>query len=304
MKALLLALTLFWTAIGVHGAFSYGDSYLTYRGFPPPKDRPGVAKGKLVHEKFWSPALAQQRSYLVYEPPGYAQQAAQGRRFPVLYLLHGSPGDPKQFINVAQAGVALDNGLAAHRLRPFLIAMPSGSNGTFRSETEWANTTKGQYESLVMEVVQSVDSRFATLPSRQYRAIGGNSEGGYAAVNLSLRHPRTFAIAESWSGYLWQNRKGAFAHASAAQLAANDPQRYIPRLRSQLHRYPLRAFLYKGTRESPVVKMRAKAVAAELARQGGHVTFAIFRGGHDWRLWRDQMPRMLQYASRWFGAVR
>ena len=37
---------------------------------------------------------------------------------------------------------------------------------------------------------------------------------------------------------------------------------------------------------------------------GGHVTFSIFKGGHDWRVWRNQTPRMLVYANRWFGARR
>jgi enterochelin esterase-like enzyme len=257
-----------------------------------------------VHETFWSPALGQKRSYLVYTPPGYAAQAARGRRFPVLYLLHGSPGTPKQFINIARVGVELDKGLANHRLRPFLIAMPSGSNGTFRSETEWADTPHGRYESLVREVVHSVDSRFATRRGRRFRAIGGNSEGGYAAVNLTLRNPRLFAIAESWSGYMWQDRKGAFAGATDAQVLANDPQHYIPRLRAQLRKEPVRMFLYKGTGDDAAVTLRVRAVAAELARAGGHVTFAVYKGRHDWRIWRDQTPRMLAYASRWFGAVR
>jgi enterochelin esterase-like enzyme len=263
-----------------------------------------VAPGRLVHESFWSPALGQKRSYLVYTPPGYAAQAARGRRFPVLYLLHGSPGTPKQFINIARVGIGLDQGLANHTLRPFLIAMPSGSNGTFRSETEWADTPHGRYESLVREVVRSVDSRFATRRGRRFRAIGGNSEGGYAAVNLTLRNPRLFSIGESWSGYLWQNHKGAFAGATEASVRANDPQRYAPLLRAQLRRYPVHFFIYKGTREPSVVKVRARKVAGELSRAGAHVTFAIYKGGHDWKIWRDQTPRMLAYANRWFGARR
>ena len=263
-----------------------------------------MTPGRLVHESLWSAALHERRSYLVYTPPGYAAAAARGQRFPVLYLLHGSPGSPKQFINVAEAGVALDKGLQSHRLRPFLLAMPNGSNGTFRSETEWANTPKGRYETFVKEVVRSVDQRFATRPGRRFRAIGGNSEGGYAAVNLALRNPRTFGIAESWSGYFWESRKGAFAKASPAVLAANYPMEYVASKGAQLHRYPLRAFLYKGSREPAVVRARAELFARELRAAGGRVTFRVFHGGHDWQLWRAQTPRMLAYASRWFGAVR
>jgi enterochelin esterase-like enzyme len=305
MKALaLLALALVWVAVGVHGAFSYGNGYLTYRGFPPPKDPKGVTSGRLVRETFWSTALHSQRSYEVYLPPGYAAAAARGARFPVLYLLHGSPGSPKQYINVARAGVTLDEGVQTHALRPFLIVSPNGRDGTFRSDTEWANTPHGAYESLVMETVRATDANFATRRGRQWRAIGGASEGGYGAINIALHHLGKFAITESWGGYLWQGREGPFAKATPAQIAANDPQRYIPSLRAQLRRHPLRAFIYKGTKEPAVVRHRARAVARELALAGGHVKFAIFPGGHDWKLWRANTPTMLSYTSHWFGRVR
>src|SRR5204862_6305971 len=115
---------LIWLAVGVYGTFSYGNAYLTYRGFPPPKDPVGVAPGHLYHEKFYSTALGKRRSFLVYTPPGYRAAAARGVRFPVLYLLHGSPGHPKKFIDVAAAGVALDTAVNHNTIRPYIIAMP------------------------------------------------------------------------------------------------------------------------------------------------------------------------------------
>jgi enterochelin esterase-like enzyme len=261
-----------------------------------------VQRGHVVKERFWSPALHQRRSYLVYEPPGYAAAAALGKRFPVLYLLHGSPGSPRQFVNVARVGVDMDKGLHAHKLRPFLVVMPDGSNGTFMSETEWANTPRGPFESLVLETVHNVDGRFPTLRNRCHRAIGGNSEGAYAAVNIGLRHLGLFSIAESWSGYLWEDHSGAFKHTTYARMLANSPESYIPSLAPRLHRLPFHVYLYKGSHEPASGRTHLRAVGAELERAGGHVTYRVFHGGHDWRLWRDQMPRMLAYANRWFGA--
>jgi enterochelin esterase-like enzyme len=263
-----------------------------------------VAPGRLLHETFYSPALHAKRKYLVYEPPGYAAAAARGQRFPVLYLLHGSPGQPQQFMNVAGAGVVMDELVDAHKVKPFLLVMPSGEDGHFRNKHEWANTPYGRWENLVLETAHNVDQRFATKHGRRFRAIGGNSEGGYGAVNIGLRHPKEFSIIESWSGYLWQARQGPFKHATDAEIHANDPEGYIPTLRAQLKRYPTHAFLYKATREPQLVKDHALAVALSLRAAGGHVTFSIFKGGHDWRVWRDQTPRMLVYANRWFGARR
>jgi enterochelin esterase-like enzyme len=291
-----------WVAWGVHGTFSYGQEYLTYRGFPPPKDPPGVAPGRLVRVQFYSTALGVDRKFLVYKPPGYARAAAQGHRFPALYLLHGAPGSPRQFINVAAAGVALDQGLKDHTLRPFLLVMPDGTDGSWRRDTEWANTPHGQYETSVLETVNVVDHRFATLRSRAGRAIAGVSEGAYAALNLSLRHPGRFSIAEAWSGYAQQSRVGPFALASDSALLANSPAVYVPQIAPVLRRHPMHVYIYSGTHEKVAPKMQAFAL--ELRAAGADVRFSIFHGGHDWELWRKETPRMLRYADLWFGRHR
>src|SRR5436305_524284 len=134
--ALLAAAAVVWVGVGIYGTFSYGRAYDTYRGFPPPKDPVGVAPGHLYHEKFYSKALHQRRNALVYTPPGYRAAAARGRRFPVMYLLHGSPGHPRKFIDVSAVGVALDTAVNRHAIRPYILVMPNGTNGTFRSDTE------------------------------------------------------------------------------------------------------------------------------------------------------------------------
>ena len=68
------------------------------------------------------------------------------------------------------------------------------------------------HEGFVLDVVRAVDSRWSTVHSRAGRALDGNSEGAYAALNLSLRHPETFSVAERWSGYTMPTvKKGPFA---------------------------------------------------------------------------------------------
>jgi enterochelin esterase-like enzyme len=293
-----LLLGALWLLAGLWGAFSYGHDYNTYRGFPPPSIPKGVIPGKLLKEHFYSTALAGRRQYLVYLPPGYARAVRHGVRFPVLYLLHGSPGAPRLFVDAGGVTTDMSVLVAHHAMRPYLIVMPDGHNGTFRSDTEWADTPSGRYESYVLDVVRNTDARFATLRDRGARAIAGNSEGAYAAINIALRRLPTFSIAESWSGYYVQKPKGPFARASAAQVAANSPVAYLPRLRAALARHPLHAFVYIGRHEREHGK--AHAFASQLRAAGADSTFASFKGGHNWRLWRRETPRMLVYAARRF----
>jgi enterochelin esterase-like enzyme len=297
----LIALLLAWLVAGLWGVESYGSHYYTYRGFDPPRDPQGVAHGRLVSQWMYSPALGQKREYLIYLPPGYDRLSKAGKRFPVLYLLHGSPGFPALFLNAGNLGVALDELVTRHQIQPMLVVMPNGRNGSFLSDTEWANTRQGRWEDYVLDVVRAVDARWPTIPDRAHRAIGGNSEGGYAAMNVALHHLDLFGTVESWSGYFQEQRTGPFEHASAAEIARNSPAEYAWSMAARLRGEPLHAFIYTGRSDDE--RREVAAFARELAAVGGHVRFALYPGRHEWRLWRDQMGHMLRYADRRFGAA-
>jgi len=288
-----------WLAVGGYGLKSYASHYYTYRGFSPPRDPPGVAPGHVREVKFFSPALGQTRKYLIYLPAGYGAPSTTPKRYPVLYLLHGAPGHPRLFLNAGHFGVALDTLVARHAIRPMLVVMPDGSDGTFRSDTEWANTRHGHYENFVLDTVRAVDATWHTLPYRRDRAIAGLSEGAFAAVNVALHHLATFGVAESWSGYFEASRGGAFKHASPQTRRHNSPTSYVAALAPRLHRLRLRAFIYTGDRDHQ--RAQVERFVAQLRAAGGHVSFALYPGKHSWKLWRTQGPHMLRFTDRSFG---
>jgi enterochelin esterase-like enzyme len=293
--ALLAALAAAWLGVGLYGVASYGHNYYVYRGYDPPHDPAHVAGGRLVAEHFYSRALHGRRSYLVYLPPGYSPT----RRYPVLYLLHGAPGSPRQFVDVANAGVSLDVAVAQGGVRPFLLVMVDGRDGSFRSDTEWANTRHGRYEDLVLDTVRDVDARWPTLADRADRAIAGNSEGAFGAMNLALHHLASFGIVESWSGYFRAHRDGRFAHATRRELLAYSPADYVAGLRTRLRRDPLRAYLYVGMVDAD--RGLSTSFAGQLRSAGATVRYAEYPGRHSWRLWRDTVPHALAFAAGWFG---
>lgn len=278
----------------------YGSNYVTYRGFPPPRTPKGTPTGRLVRVHFFSPALKQRREYIIYLPPGYARAAAVGGRFPVLYFLHGSPSTPEIVFNAAKLAVDYNVLLHHHRIKPFLMVMPDGRNGTFMSDTEWANTIRGgRYGGFVMDVVHAVDKRWATLRGRKHRMLAGFSEGAYGAMNLSLHHLRTFGSIESWSGYTRQlGWRGVFLGEPLSVVDANQPNLYIYQVANQVRRLPLRAYIYTSTRDRDAPQVIT--YANELRAVGGRVKLSIFRGGHDWRMWRIHAPAMLEWASQVF----
>ncbi len=285
---------------GTYGAWAYVHNYMVYRGFPPPQDPAGVRPGRLAHVSFFSPPLHRRDSYLVYLPAGYAAAAARGARFPVLYLLHGTGSYALHFIDVGLVGVKVDELLAAHRIKPLLVVMPEAVDGTLNHDTEWANTSHGAYAGAVLATVRQVDSRWATVPNRQGRAIGGLSMGGYGAVNIALRHLDLFSTAESWSGYFTQTRSGVYAGASPAVLRAASPQDYVGGLSAPLRRSPLHVLLYSGS--SDPFRHQQHRFARELRSLGVSVRSLLVPGRHSWALWRREAPLALRYASRWLTA--
>lgn len=290
-----------WLAVGGYGIYAEGRDYYAYRGFPPPVVPAGIAAGHVVGGHLYSPALRRRRTYAIYLPPGYSRAAARGTRFPVLYLLHSPRGKPAGYFTAGGLAVRMDELIAARRIRPFLVVLPDGRTGRASNDTEWANANQGRYESFVLDVVHAVDGRWSTIRSRTARAIGGLSMGGYGAANITLHNLRVFGAFQSWSGYFVQTPTDAFTGASRASLRANSPLLYIGAMHRAIRRYPVRAWLYQGRldRDSSLPQMLAFARALRAA--GGRVGAELVAGGHNWRVWRDELPTALRIASIWFA---
>jgi enterochelin esterase-like enzyme len=284
------ALTLLVT--GLVGAYSYAQDYYLHRGFVTIPQLPRAGTGRLLSVHFNSKALHRNADYLVYLPPGYTPS----HRYPVFYLLHGSPGRPQVFIDIANMDVRLDNQLSQGRLQPMILVYPDGRiGGSTYSDSEWANTPSGHYENYVLDVVHDVEQRFSTLPERQDRVIGGFSAGAYGAINIALHHLAQFASVEVWSGYFTETRTGVFAHASTSTLDYNSPIDYVARLKAQLAVDPLRVFMLVGRDDdsSHQIVPMAKALKADQASVG----YAFYPGGHDWSVWYPRLNQMLILAS-------
>lgn len=280
-------------AVGVAGAYSYAQDYNLHRGFTTLVHFRRAGRGHLESVQFYSPALGRRADYLVYLPPHYSPR----RRLPVFYLLHGAPGQPRVFVDIANLDVRLDNQLSIGRSQPMILVYPDGRiGGSTFSDSEWANTRSGRFESYVIDVMHNVDQRFATIPRRQDRVIGGFSAGAYGAMNIALHHLSDFANVQSWSGYFTQTPTGVFAHASRAGLASNSPLSYVGRLRRALRRYPLRVYMYVGRADGSSAQQLPMARA--LLGAGARVQYRFYPGGHDWSVWYPRLNQMLDLASR------
>jgi enterochelin esterase-like enzyme len=284
-------------AVGLTGLYRYIDSYWLYRGFPPPRDPAFVREqGTLQTIHVTSPAIGgRSEEVIVYLPPGYDPTST--RRYPVLYLLHGFPGDPEGFVRTVRVGVVEDTLLAENKMQPLIIAMPMGSTGIFTDE-EWANgvhRNSGWETFLARDVVRAIDQQFRTIPSGAGRALGGLSEGGYASLNIGLHRPAEFRVLESWSGYEKADNVKSIFGGRKDLLAKNSPLLTLPKVASKLRREHAFVWFYTGRADREL--KQNKRFAAELTRLRIRHEFFLSDGGHTWRIWRDNAWAAIEIAS-------
>jgi len=284
-------------ALGVAAFARYVHDYVLYRGFGPPVTTVApAAQGHITAFTFRSAALGgHAERALVYLPAAY--RAHPRLRFPVVYLLHGTPGDPRTaFVNSLHVGPRLDLLIQQHLMRPLIVVMPPGSPSTYDRATEWADGPAKDarwFRYLTHDVIHAVDARYRTIREASGRGIGGYSSGADAALNAILLRPHLYSVAEGWSG----------DYRQTPATVGRDPA--LVRRFSALFTAPARApvlagtgahvYLYAGRRDRVV--SNTIVVAGDLQRAGVRTLLDVTAGGHAWALWSGRLDGALRYFS-------
>lgn len=219
------------------------------------------------------------RHALVLLPAGY--DAAGRTRYPVLYLLHGSPGKMADWPS-AGAGAIVERAYRGLLVPPLIVVFPDGVGPHGGSEASWAdNYVPGDLmeSDLVRDLVPSVDTGFRTLPNRRFRAVGGLSSGGYGAANLALRNPDIFSLSLVLSASLSVPRT-AFGGSTRDRLA-NSP--ILLAARPAPADPPL---FYVGWGREDALAGEEESFVKQLQVGGYPVRTRLESGGHSWQTFR------------------
>jgi enterochelin esterase family protein len=157
------------------------------------------------------------RQMWIYTPPGYAQST---RRYPVLYLLHGSNDTAAGWVTAGNANFVLDNLLADKKMAPMIVVMPFGHATPFGASTGVANDTLFE-EYMLKDVIPTVEARYRVAPGRENRAIAGLSMGGGQSLKIGLGHLDLFSSVASFSGAVPADFETRFADLLKDAKATN-----------------------------------------------------------------------------------
>jgi len=244
----------------------------------------------------------------VYLPPQYFQKAYAHYRFPVIELLHGSPGDPQAWLDVLGLIPTYLSLLEVHPGDAAVLVMPDTDGGK-QYELQCLNDPGGiQDMTFVGQDVPDYIARVVRVqpPGRAW-GLAGYSEGGYCAANITLQEPDRWGAAGVMSGYFAPvpsqvpagNRPGGkptqvdvFAGDPALKLI-NTPQEYL----GQVPTSELPAFwLAAGAADRSDVDAAAYFRHLLLARLA-KVPLLIVPGGHQGSVWRAALGPMLIWMT-------
>lgn len=129
------------------------------------------------------------RDVLVFLPPGYA--ANPGRRYPVVYALHGYSIGAEQWAKEIHVPQTVE-GAFAKGASEMIVVMPDSKtahNGSMYS----SSVTTGDFETFIArDLVAFIDGRYRTLARRESRGLVGHSMGGYGATRIGMKHADVF----------------------------------------------------------------------------------------------------------------
>src|SRR5579871_3187399 len=179
------------------------------------------------------------RDVWVYLPPSYAKQS--GRRYPVLYFLHGYTAHAETYWKMMSVPETADQAMSGGALKEMILVLPDAY--TVYDGSMYSNSpTTGDWEDYIsQDLVSYIDSHYRTIASREARGLAGHSMGGYGTVRIGMKHPEVFSALYAMSSCCLMNnpqlrpasataanqtkqgRGGAFAKVISAEAAAWSP---------------------------------------------------------------------------------
>ena len=257
---------------------------------PSPVTACAQPTGQLVTEVLASKVTVVPIVVHVYLPPCYDPEH---HVYPTLYLIHGTAYEQGGWLRNGIPQVA-DIQMSLGVLPPFIIVMPGADmRAGEASKYSWTNTGRGSYDDfLVNELVPYIDANYSTWASREGRAIGGISRGGYWAIEIGFAHPDLFSVVGGHSPSVFSKLVGIPPNFSMLNYAPSTDA-----LRT------LRIWLDAGDQDW--ARWDMKKLTDDLDAAGVPYTVDIGSGGHEDGYWTSRVPEYLAfYAADWPRAAR
>ena len=247
---------------------------------------PSHPAGQLITDSISSKVLGLALPVHVYLPPCY-----DGDRYtyPALYLIQGSAFTFGEWVVDGVPDVA-DELMGQGTLPPFIIVMPgSDLNASNGGKYLYSSGGKGSWEDFfINELTPMIETKYSAWGTRDGRAIGGISRGGYWSLEIAFTHIDMYSAVGGHSPSITSDKLiGTSAGFSMLSLVKS-----LDDLKTQ------RIFLDAGATDW--AQSGVSKLSGDLDAKGITYTVSSGDGGHEDAYWASRVPDYLEfYAANW-----
>ena len=236
----------------------------------------------------------------VYVPPAYLTPHRPA--LPVLVLVSGQPGSPRDWVDAGRVTTVMDAFAAAHSGLAPIVVMPDAL-GSETANPLCTDSRLGAADTyLSVDLPAWIDHTLQVDPDHAHWSVGGFSYGGTCALQLAVAHPDLFPTFLDVSGQQ-QPTLGSLpltvARAFGGDQAAFDAVDPLRELAGR--RLPGTTALLVDGAQDPTYRAQAATVRAALAAAGADVIYAEVPGGHSWTVAGTALAHALPTIAQRIG---
>ncbi|MFH1214357.1 MAG: alpha/beta hydrolase-fold protein [Candidatus Neomarinimicrobiota bacterium] len=262
-----------------------------------------LTAGEVRTEAVPSPVLGYDWPVQIYLPDGFERNAE--KKYPALFLLHGSGGDETDWDRIYPV---IDSLIVSKQI-PALIAVAPASGTSW-----WVDGSKRFEAAFIDDLIPYMSYKYHLCEERTAHVIAGFSMGGYGALRYGLAYPRIIGGSILLSPSIYDElppagssarSSGAFGLPfSAARWKVRNFTTIIPDyIRLAL---PVRFFIGAGDDDWNHAEGIEYNIEQQVVRLYGLLNkkyhnpaeLRIVNGGHDWDVWQPLFVEGLLYMVR------
>lgn len=266
-------------------------------------------QSKIETQSIQSKVLNAGREYNIFLPLSYEQEP--GRKYPVLYLLHGVMDTNTCWSERGHLKGVMDLLVASGEAVEMIIVTPNAGGNIYGGAWNGYFDMPGwKYETFFFtELLPHIESAYRVIGNKENRAIAGLSMGGGGSTVYGQKHPDMFSSVYAMSALMAIPEQGA--------LPSQAPGDKVDLLTKSVQENCAIRFLQEAdevrVKQLNTVKWfvdcgdddflldRNIEFTQAMRKKGIKHEFRVRDGGHTWEYWHSALYTCLPFVSRNFG---
>ncbi|MDP4238118.1 MAG: alpha/beta hydrolase family protein [Bacteroidota bacterium] len=270
------------------------------------------AGGKVIESmEMKSKILNYPVKYSVYLPEDYDRSL---RSYPVVYLFHGTGDDETSWIQFGELCRYLDENIKNGTFPPAIFILPDGKLSWYSNDVEKKDAWRDMF---IKELIPTVEKAYRIRSKREFRAIAGNSMGGFGVLSVALNYPELFSTCIPMSAAIFTDEEivnmddmrysERFAQLCGIGLKGKDRLTenwkaispfYLIEKYANTKNNPIRFYFDCGDKDYLIkgnMMMHLKMNELKIPHE-----FRIREGNHGWPYWRSGLINELKFIGDGF----